>query len=88
MLLRSTGLFRDFFRAESASKCGSTSQIVKLMHYSGKQTIGRQHEVRGIIVVKTITENLYYAVTVIPNVSLFEYEVSFQLKPAPLPSVN
>jgi hypothetical protein len=35
MLLRSTGLFKDSFRTESASKCGLASQIVKLMHYSG-----------------------------------------------------
>jgi len=46
-----------------------------------KQTIGKENEVRGIIVAKTITENLEYAVKVIPNISLFEYEVSFQLKP-------
>jgi hypothetical protein len=35
MILRSIGLFKDFFPAESASKCGLASQIVKLMHYSG-----------------------------------------------------
>lgn len=46
-----------------------------------KQTIGKEHEVRGVIVAKAITENLRYAVAVIPNVSLFEYEVSFQLNP-------
>ena len=28
---------------------------------------------------KTISENLRYAVTAIPNVSLFEYEVRFTL---------
>lgn len=57
--------------------------IGQLTRYMGwvKQTIGKENEVRGIIVAKTITENLRYAVTVIPNVSLFEYEVSFQLKP-------
>lgn len=57
--------------------------IGQLTRYMGwvKQTIGKEHEVRGIIVAKAITENLRYAVAVIPNVSLFEYEVSFQLKP-------
>jgi RecB family endonuclease NucS len=57
--------------------------IGQLTRYMGwvKQTIGKEHEVRGIIVAKAITENLRYAVTVIPNVSLFEYEVSFQLNP-------
>jgi hypothetical protein len=38
--------------------------------------------VRGVIVAKTITENLRYSIAVVPNVSLFEYEVSFALKPA------
>lgn len=57
--------------------------IGQLTRYMGwvKQTIGKEHEVRGIIVAKTIRESLRYAVAVIPNVSLFEYEVSFQLKP-------
>ena len=57
--------------------------IGQLTRYMGwvKQTIGKENEVRGIIVAKTITENLEYAVKVIPNISLFEYEVSFQLKP-------
>ena len=35
MILRSVGLFKDFSQAESALKCGSASQIVKFMHYSG-----------------------------------------------------
>lgn len=57
--------------------------IGQLTRYMGwvKQTIGKENEVRGVIVAKTITKNLRYAVSVIPNVSLFEYEVSFQLKP-------
>jgi len=57
--------------------------IGQLTRYMGwmKQTIGKENEVRGVIVAKKISENLKYAVAVIPNVSLFEYEVSFQLKP-------
>jgi hypothetical protein len=47
-----------------------------------KQTIGRDREVRGVIVAKTINDNLRYAASVIPNVSLFEYEVEFHLRPA------
>ena len=57
--------------------------IGQLTRYMGwvKQTIGKENEIRGVIVAKTISGNLKYAVAVIPNVSLFEYEVSFQLKP-------
>jgi endonuclease len=38
--------------------------------------------VHGIILAKTISVNLQYAVLrAIPNVSLFEYQISFSLKP-------
>jgi hypothetical protein len=46
------------------------------------QTIGRDKTVRGVIVARQISDNLRYSVTVVPNVSLFEYEVRFELKPA------
>lgn len=37
--------------------------------------------VYGIIVAGEISENLKYAVLAIPNVNLFEYQISFTLKP-------
>lgn len=56
--------------------------IGQLSRYMGwvKQTIGKGQDVRGVIVARAISDNLKYAITVIPNVGLFEYEVSFQLK--------
>jgi hypothetical protein len=64
-------------------------QRFKPAHYAqfaSGRNVGRSprkdQKVRGVIVAKTISENLRYAVGVIPDVSLFEYEVSFQLKPA------
>ena len=56
----------------------------QLTRYMGwvKQTIGKDHDVRGVIVAKEISNSLKYAVAVVPNVSLFEYAVQFQLKPA------
>lgn len=58
--------------------------IGQLARYMGwvRQTIGRGREVNGIIVAKEISDSLRYAVAVVPNVSLFEYEVEFHLKPA------
>jgi hypothetical protein len=47
-----------------------------------KQTIGKDREVNGVIVAKEINESLRYAVSVVPNVSLFEYEVEFHLRSA------
>jgi hypothetical protein len=57
--------------------------IGQLSRYMGwvRNTIGTGKEVRGVIVAKRISDNLRYAVTVIPGVGLFEYEVSFSLKP-------
>jgi hypothetical protein len=58
--------------------------IGQLSRYMGwvKQTLAKGKSVRGVIVAKEISENLRYAVSVIPGVTLFEYVVSFQLKAA------
>jgi endonuclease len=58
--------------------------IGQLSRYMGwvKQTIGKDQKVRGVIVAKTISDSLRYSISVVPDVSLFEYEVSFQLKAA------
>ena len=63
--------------------------IGQLARYMGwvSQTIGRDKRVYGVIVAKAISDTLKYAVHVVPNVSLFEYEVSFRLQaPAALPT--
>ena len=41
-----------------------------------------ERSINGVIVAREITQNLRYAIAVIPNVSLFEYEVQFKLKRA------
>ncbi len=58
--------------------------VGQLTRYMGwiQQTIGRERKVSGIIVAKTISQKLRYAVSVVPNVSLFEYQVEFHLRPA------
>ncbi len=63
----------------------SDRAIGQLARYIGwiKQTIGKGKDVRGVIVAGNISENLRYATLAMPNVSLFEYEVSFKLNPVP-----
>jgi len=58
--------------------------IGQLSRYMGwvHETIGKGCEVNGVIVAKEIGEGLRYAVLVVPNVTLFEYEVEFHLKSA------
>lgn len=47
-----------------------------------KQKIASGKEVFGVIVAKSISDKLRYAITVVPNISLFGYEVEFRLRPA------
>jgi endonuclease len=58
--------------------------IGQLSRYMGwvKHTIAGGKTVRGIVVAKDITDKLRYAAAVTPNVSLLEYEVTFELKAA------
>jgi hypothetical protein len=58
--------------------------IGQLARYMGwvRQTIGREHDVFGVIVARSISENLRYAASIVPNVHLFEYEVEFHLRAA------
>jgi Endonuclease NucS C-terminal domain len=74
----------SFFVFELKRANGSDRAIGQLTRYMGwvRQTIGRGHDVFGVIVAKSIGENLRYSASVVPNVHLFEYEVKFQLKPA------
>jgi hypothetical protein len=57
---------------------GQVSRYMGWVH----ETIGRGREVNGVIVAREIGDGLRYAVSVVPNVSLFEYQVEFHLKPA------
>jgi endonuclease len=66
-------------RARSPDK--AIGQITRYMGWI-HQTIATGKSVTGVIVAKEITKNLRYAVSVVPNVKLFEYEVAFRLKAA------
>lgn len=65
-------------RARSPDK--AIGQVARYMGWL-KNNIGKNVNVNvhGVIVAKEITENLKYSVSVLPNVSLFEYSVSFTL---------
>lgn len=66
-------------RANSADR--AIGQVARYMGWV-QQTIGKAHDVSGVIVAKSISENLRYAASIVPKVHLFEYEVKFQLQPA------
>ena len=56
-------------------------QVARYMGWV-RQTIGRERDVFGVIVAKSISENLRYAASIVPNIHLFEYEVEFHLRAA------
>lgn len=58
--------------------------IGQLTRYMGslRRKFGPERKINGVIVAREITQNLRYAIAVIPGVSLFEYEVEFRLKRA------
>jgi hypothetical protein len=45
------------------------------------ETLAMGKPVYGLIGAKEITDRLKYAVLAIPNVSLFEYQIEFTLRP-------
>lgn len=55
-------------------------QIARYMAYVKKNMAGDK-KVRGIIVASGITDDLKLAASMIPDVRLVEYEISFKLKP-------
>lgn len=75
------GAFVVFELKRANSPDRAVGQLARYMGWV-QQTIGRDRKVFGIIVAKTISDNLRYAVSVVPNVSLFEYQVEFHLRPA------
>lgn len=74
----------SFFVFELKRANSPDSAIGQLARYMGwvQQTIGKGHGVFGVIVARSISENLRYAASIVPNVHLFEYEVEFHLRPA------
>ena len=76
----------SFFVFELKRATSSDKTVGQLARYMGwvKQTIGKDKEVFGVIVSQSVNFNLRYAASVIPNVELFEYKVSFNLTPVHL----
>jgi hypothetical protein len=74
----------NFYVFELKRAQSPDSAIGQLARYMGwvKRTIGKDHNVNGVIIAKSISDRLRYAVSVLPNVSLFEYEVEFRLNQA------
>lgn len=74
-----SGAFYIFELKRARSPDHAIGQLARYMGWT-RQTIGKDKDVYGIIVAKEISDKLRYAISAVPNVTLFEYEVEFHLK--------
>jgi len=77
----SSGTLYVFELKRARSPDHAIGQLTRYMGCLRKQ-FGPERAINGVIVAREITQSLKYAIEVIPNVSLFEYEVQFKLKRA------
>ena len=61
---------------------GADAVLGQIQRYMGwvKKNMAKSKSVRGIIITKSVSDRLKYAVSVTENISLFEYEVTFAIK--------
>jgi len=71
-----------FFVFELKLERGPDRALGQLARYMGwiKVNLASGREVRGVVVARTIDERLRYAASVIPNVALLEYTVTFNVR--------
>ncbi|MGD9714125.1 MAG: endonuclease NucS domain-containing protein [Thermomicrobiales bacterium] len=74
-----TGAFYVFELKRARTPDRAIGQLTRYMGWV-RQTIGKNKDIHGVIVAKEISNGLRYAVSVVPNVRLFEYEVEFRLR--------
>jgi endonuclease len=75
-----------FFVFELKVARGPDRALGQLARYMGwvKSTLAISLPVHGVIVARTIDEKLRYAASVVPAVTLLEYEIDFRVRPAAL----
>lgn len=72
----------NFYVFELKLSKGLDRALGQILRYMGwvKKTLAKGKEVKGIIVANKIDDKLKFAVSVAPAVSLFEYELKFEIK--------
>jgi RecB family endonuclease NucS len=61
---------------------GADKAMGQISRYMGwiKQNLAKDKGVKGVIVAKKVDEKLKYAASIIPDISLFEYELNFKIQ--------
>lgn len=62
---------------------GGRSQLLRYVNWVRKELADPEQQVRGIILCRTMTEDLRLACAGLPNVELFEYQLSVTVKQVP-----
>lgn len=60
---------------------GSDAAMGQISRYMGwvNQNLSNKKKAKGVIVAKNVTEKLKYAAFIIPDISLFEYKLNFNI---------
>jgi len=76
----------DFYVFELKLSKGPDRALGQLLRYMGwlKKNLAKGKNVSGVVVASKMDEKIKFAVTMVPNVKLYEYQVSFQLTPLEL----
>lgn len=71
-----------FYVFELKLSKGPDRALGQILRYMGwiKKKLAMDNEVKGIIVANKIDDKLKFAVSITPNVSLYEYELKFEVK--------
>lgn len=71
----------NFFVFELKLSRGADRALGQLLRYMGwiKKNVSNGKSVKGIIVANKMDDKIKYAVTITPDVSLYEYEMKFEL---------
>ena len=61
---------------------GADKAVEQISRYMGwvKQNLAKDEGAKGVIVAKKVDEKLKYACSIIPDLSLFEYELNFKIQ--------
>lgn len=61
---------------------GADKAMGQLSRYMGwvKRNLSKGKKVKGVIMAKSVDEKLKYAASIIPDISLFEYELNFKIR--------
>jgi hypothetical protein len=83
--LLATSASGDFVVFELKLSRGSDSALGQILRYMGwvAHHLAKDRKVYGVVLAADVTEKLRYAVTQVPQVRLWEYELRFAVKPLP-----